>query len=94
MDTKDPAPSDELVRRFTYHPPKPEMRPAFEALRNKALELGTLVEHHCPPGRETAQAVAKIEEAIMWANAAIARPPAVAPRRLTMETPEGQAASS
>lgn len=94
MDTKDLTPSPELVRRFTYHPPKSDMVPTFTVLREGALELGTLIEHHCPDGREKAQAIAKLEEVIMWANAAVARPEAVAPRRLTMETPAGQAASS
>lgn len=77
----------ELRRRFTYHRPGPEMAPAFEAIRDKALEFAMLLEASCPPGRETANAVTHIEDAVMWANAGIARPPSAAPRALTMERP-------
>jgi hypothetical protein len=87
-----PQPSPELLRRFTYHPPQPDAVPKFTALRAKALEFAALIEATCPPGRETANAITAIEEASMWANAGLARPPAAAPRSLTMERPPTSAA--
>lgn len=79
------AASPELLRRFTYHPPSPEGAPRFLAIREKALELAALIESLCPPERETANAVTHVEEAVFWANAAIARPSTSVPRTLTTE---------
>jgi hypothetical protein len=63
-----------LKHRFTYHPPKPGQPEKYTALREKALELANLIEETCPPGcPETSLAITKVEEAIMWANASIAR---------------------
>lgn len=43
------------------------------ALWNHAKELALLVDELCPEGREKSLAITKIEESVMWANAAIAR---------------------
>lgn len=64
----------ELAHRFQYHPPTtPGAREAHENVRavlgNVAAELSPTL----PQGREAALFVTKIEEAMFWANAAIAR---------------------
>lgn len=62
-----------INRTLTYHPPKPEARPAFDEIRRIAREYATAIHEHCPPGRERESALTKLEEVVMWANASIAR---------------------
>jgi hypothetical protein len=68
-----PMKPEEIQRRFTYHAPKNDQPAKYEAIRAKAKELASLVNDLCPDGRETSLAITKIEEAVMWANAGIAR---------------------
>lgn len=58
---------------FTYHAPKPGQPEKYEALRAKAKELAYLVTSSCPVSRERSLAMTKLEEAIFWANASVAR---------------------
>lgn len=64
---------NELELRFTYHPPKDGQPAKFEALREGARALAFLIADLVPENREQALAIAAIEEAVMWANAGIAR---------------------
>lgn len=66
---------DDLKVRFTYHAPQGTAPDRFVAIREKALEFATIIDILCPMGREKALAVTKLEEVVMWANAAIARNP-------------------
>jgi hypothetical protein len=71
-----PVPPDELARleeAFTYHAPKGDQVIRYAALRGEAKVLAKLFLQLCPPGRERALARTHLEEAVMWANAAIAR---------------------
>ncbi len=63
----------DLKNRFTYHPPKPGQPEKYQALRDKALAFGELIEEFCPHSRERSLAITELEGAVMWANAAIAR---------------------
>lgn len=63
----------DLDVRFTYHAPKPGQAERYGELRSRGKALAELVLQQCPPSRETSLALTKIEEAIFWANAAIAR---------------------
>ena len=63
----------DLQNRFTYHAPKPGQPEIYVELRDEGLALAKLVNTHCPDSREKALAITKIEEAIFWANASIAR---------------------
>jgi len=64
----------DLETRFTHHPPKNETVIAMYAeIREEGFRLASLVDMHVPDGREKALALTKIEEAVMWANAGIAR---------------------
>jgi uncharacterized membrane protein len=62
-----------LDRSFVYHVPKDDQTERYQALRAKARELAYLVIHSCPSSRETSLALTNLEQAILWANAAIAR---------------------
>jgi len=62
-----------LKNRFTYHPPKGDQTDRYQTLRAQGLDLATAIDTLCPPSREQSLALTKLEEAIMWANASIAR---------------------
>lgn len=64
---------EELKTRFTYHAPKPGQPERYEAIRSAGGGLASVIDGACPESREKTLALAKIEEAVMWANAAIAR---------------------
>lgn len=64
---------DEVAVRFTYHKPHGDQPRRYELLRSMAKALAELVYDSCPPSRERSIALTKLEEAVMWANAAIAR---------------------
>lgn len=66
----DPA---DLGNRFTYHPPKDGQPEIYQAIRDGGLTFATLISEAAPDSREKDQALARIEEAVMWANAAVAR---------------------
>jgi hypothetical protein len=65
--------AEELENRFTYHPPKPGQAEAYQQLRDRARDLAELFCLLCPPSREAALAHTNLEQAVMWANSAIAR---------------------
>ena len=62
-----------IENRFTYHPPRDGQPQMYADIRDSAKELAYLLEAVCPEGREKSLAMTKLEEAVMWANAAIAR---------------------
>lgn len=62
-----------LDTAYTYHAPTPEKQETYVLLRETAKALAEAVILHAPIGRERSVALTKIEEAVMWANAAIAR---------------------
>jgi hypothetical protein len=66
----------EITRRFSHHSPDPKGVERMRALRNCGKLLGEMMVELCPASRELAVAVTKLEETIMWANAAIVRPAA------------------
>lgn len=64
---------DDLSIRFTYHSPKGDQPRRYEEIRAKALELARMIQSHSPESREKSLAYTNLEQAVMWANAAIAR---------------------
>lgn len=62
-----------IENNYTYHAPKDSQAKKYEAIREKAKELALLIEDVCPTSREKSLAFTNIEQAVMWANAAIAR---------------------
>ena len=63
----------ELENRFTYHPPKPGQPAQYTRIRDAGRDFAALVDKECPNSRELSLAITKIEEAVVWANSAIAR---------------------
>jgi len=63
----------ELIHRFEYHRPSPAKVIAHEDVRSAVVNLALEFDSALPPGREQALAITKLEEAMFWANAAIAR---------------------
>lgn len=64
---------------FTYHKPPTEAVGAFTEIRGTAKVLAQTMVRLCPEGRELSTALTRLEEAVMQANAAIARQYPVAP---------------
>lgn len=63
---------ERIVNDFTYHAPHGDQPKQYEEIRQTGKEFALLVAL-CPEGRERSLALTHIEEAVMWANAAIAR---------------------
>lgn len=66
----------ELLRRFDYHPPQTEQKVNdHQQVRQTMLNAAQIVvEVTGAPSREQSMAITKLEEAMFWANAALARP--------------------
>lgn len=62
-----------INKNFTYHPPKEDQPKRYQTLRDEAKELALLIDQSCPDSREKSLAFTKLEEAVFWANASIAR---------------------
>jgi hypothetical protein len=67
------ASAEDIGNRFTYHAPKEGQPERYADIRASAQALAHQLDIECPPSREKALALTKLEEAVMWANAAIAR---------------------
>jgi len=65
--------TDEIIHRFTYHPPTGTQPKKYEEIREHALNFALFINVVCPDCREKSLAMTKIEEAVMHANAGIAR---------------------
>ena len=65
--------NNHLEHRFTYHAPKEGQPETYAAIRGNALNLACTLEALCPQSSELSLAFTKLEEAVFWANASIAR---------------------
>lgn len=65
--------SEELDRRFNYHPPTPSDVEVYGEIRRYARSLVDYIVNNTAPCEEQRTAIHKIEEAVMWANAGRAR---------------------
>lgn len=63
----------DLDNVYTYHAPKEGQPERYQAIRDKAKELAQLIKDTTPASREQSLAFTQIEQAVFWANAAIAR---------------------
>ncbi len=68
---------EDLENRFTYHAPKGDQPGRYEAIRAEEKKFATVVVALTPESREQSLALTRLEEAVFWANAAIARNPEV-----------------
>jgi len=63
----------QIERTFTYHSPKDDQPERYVKLRDEAKNLAYLIVRNTPTSREQSLALTHLEEAIFYANAAIAR---------------------
>lgn len=74
MSYSDPRSSADIDNRFDFHPATTaEKRGEHGSVREACKLLGHFIDENVPPGREKSLALTKLEEAMFWANAAIAR---------------------
>ena len=64
---------DDINRRFDYHPPSPEVGQQHADVRWALKDVAIYLLDNLPESREASLAITKLEEALFWANAAIAR---------------------
>ena len=74
---KNYQPSEELLKRlnndFIYHDPKDGQLERYTQIRTETGSLAKWLTTVCPPSRELSLAITHLEEAMFYANAAIAR---------------------
>lgn len=68
-----PDKAAQIENAFTYHPPKDDQGDRYAALREAAKMLAYLIADRTPASREQSLALTNLEQAVFWANAAIAR---------------------
>lgn len=73
MSNDNPNSFADINNRFDYHRPNGDKVAAHEGVREACKEVAHKFDREIPPGREKALALTKLEEAMFWANAAIAR---------------------
>jgi len=65
--------TDQIETAFTYHPPKGDQPERYIKLRDAAKAFAFLIDECVPDSREKSVAMTNLEQAVMWANAGIAR---------------------
>lgn len=65
--------TSDINKRFTYHPPKNDQAIRYAMIRDWARQFADSLDEKCPDSREKSLAFTHLEQAVMWANAAIAR---------------------
>ena len=81
----------DLDNRFSYHPPrKPEVATEHERIRRLHRHLAGELAETLPESRELSLAVTKLEESMMWANAALARHQHDGENMMAMKPSEGR----
>lgn len=63
----------DLYKRFTYHPPDDDQAERYVKIITTAHGFSKTIVDLTPTSREQSLALTKLEEVVMWANAAIAR---------------------
>lgn len=61
------------ANNFKHHPPTDEQVKRYQAIRRISEEYANFLIDNCPQSRELSLAITNLEQAQMWANAAIAR---------------------
>ncbi|QYM76923.1 hypothetical protein [Leucobacter luti] len=66
--------TEDINNRFDFHPATTvEKRGEHGSVRNACATLAHFINEHVPEGYEKSLAITNLEQAMFWANAAIAR---------------------
>lgn len=66
--------ASEVIGRFEHYPPNSDAQiKLYKTVRRELGLVAEFIDVSCPDGREKSLAITKLEEAMFWANAAIAR---------------------
>lgn len=69
----DRLPHEDIDHRFNHHAPSLEKVDRHDRARAEVRLVAHAFQESLPEGREKSLALTKLEEAMFWANAAIAR---------------------
>lgn len=65
--------AEDIWNRFRYYAPSPDRADIHQSVRSQVIDLALALDVLVPDGREKALVFTKLEEALFWANAGIAR---------------------
>lgn len=68
-----PSEQERLARNFSYHAPNEKQIERYGVIRSCAFNFSILLSELCPTSRELSLSLTKLDEVVMFANAAIAR---------------------
>lgn len=63
----------DIDNRFNYHAPDADRAAQHETIREELRQTAGVLNAILPEGREKSLAITKLEEAMFWANASLAR---------------------
>ena len=63
---------EEITEIFMYHAPKANQPYLYESIRQQGRDFAHWLNTNIPDSREKSVAITKIQEAVMFANAAVA----------------------
>lgn len=64
---------EDVEQRFIFHPPDEEKAAKHARIRREIKATAETIVESVPEGREQSLAITKMEEAMFWANAGLAR---------------------
>lgn len=64
--------ADKIDNLFTYHKPRPDQIPKYDAINEAAKAFARAIDEHCPASADRSAAVRLVQQARMTANASIA----------------------
>lgn len=68
-----PEEIERIENNFVYHAPHGDQVERYAFIRSLVKQTVATICRLCPPSRELSISLTKFEEAVFWANAAIAR---------------------
>lgn len=64
---------ERIAHDFSYHAPTPNQIGRYEVLRSTARQMAEAMARNCPLSPELNTAIERLQDAVFWANASIAR---------------------
>ena len=64
---------EDISGRFRYKEMSDERKQSSEFIGEKFIDLGDIIDIHCPNNRERSLALTKLEEALMWVNKSLSK---------------------